>query len=474
MTTSAEARHIRVGLITVMSEDNTWPERFIRKFEGNHFQAKAALQGLGFDVRTPEGDRLGRTFRQMVAQASELRARGIDVLVLYVPDWSYSNNAVVGGLNAGVPVIVWSDAHTDQNGIVGAAIIRGGLEAVGIPTRLVHGLPDDPATLKKLSVLCRGIAAATSLRNKKFGIGGGRSMGMYTAHVDPNDLMKRFGVDIDFWEQADLLMRAEKYPEPEVKEMLAWLGREFGRIEAKPVVMEAQVRMYLALRDLAKEREYDAVCVKCLPELPAVHTTFCLAIALLNDRSDHRGPKESMVCGCEADVNATLTMQIMKTLNGGPVMFTDVLKLYYDKNEIGMANCGSSATDFARSRKEVFWVKEGLQEFDWKIGGTCPQYITRAGRVTLARLSLIDGAYAMLVGGGQTIEYPREKLKEINPMHPQSYVRMDCSLETFLGQLRCNHVHFVFGDFQEELEVACWALGIAPVVLPKDAPAVTA
>jgi len=90
-------------------------------------------------------------------------------------------------------------------------------------------------------------------------------MGMYTAHVDPNDLMKRFGVDIDFWEQADLLMRAEKYPEPEVKEMLAWLGREFGRIEAKPVVMEAQVRMYLALRDLAKEREYDAVCVKCLP-----------------------------------------------------------------------------------------------------------------------------------------------------------------------------------------------------------------
>ena len=135
--------------------------------------------------------------------------------------------------------------------------------------------------------------------------------------------------------------------------------------------------------------------------MPAVHTTFCLAISLLSDRSDHSGPKESMVCGCEADINATLTMQMMKTTNGGPVMFTDVLKLYYEKNEIGLANCGSSATDFAASRKQVFWVKEGLLEFDWKLGGTCPQYVTRAGRITLGRLSRVDGDYVLLLGAGR-------------------------------------------------------------------------
>ncbi len=296
-------------------------------------------------------------------------------------------------------------------------------------------------------------------------------MGMYTAHVDPTVVRRTFGVEIDYWEQVELLRRSQEYPKAEVAEMIGWMKKEFGRIEAKPDVLDAQVRMYLALRDLAVEKEYDAVCVKCLPELPACHTTFCLAISLLNDRSDHRGAKESTVCGCEADVNGTLTMQLMKTLNGGPVMFTDVLKLYYDRNEIGMANCGSSATEFAPSRRQVRWVREGLLEFDWKLGGTCPQYITRAGRVTLARLSRIDGASVMLVGAGQTVEYPREKLKEINPMHPQSYVRLDCSLDTFLDHLRCNHVHFVFGDFQEELALACWVLGVSPIVLPKDAPA---
>ena len=110
------------------------------------------------------------------------------------------------------------------------------------------------------------------------------------------------------------------------------------------------------------------------------------------------------------------------------------MKLYYDKNEIGMANCGSSATDFARSRKDVYWVKEGLLEFSWKMGASLPQYITRAGRVTMARLSLVDGEYVMLITAGETIEYPREKLKEINPQHPQSYVRMDCELPGLRGE----------------------------------------
>ena len=261
---------IRVGLITVMSEDSTWAESFIRKFQDNHVQAKAALSGLGFDVRTAEGDHLGRTHRQMVAMANELRSRGIDVLVLYVPDWSYSSNAVAGGVNADVPVIVWSDAHKDQNGIVGASIIRGALEAVGIKAKLVHGLPEDPLIMARIGTLCRGVASATKLRNQKFGIGGGRSMGMYTAHVDPSKLRKTFGVEIDYWEQVELLRRSQEYPAAEVAEMIGWMKNKFGRIEAKADVLDAQVRMYLALRDLAREKEYDAVCVKCLPELPGL------------------------------------------------------------------------------------------------------------------------------------------------------------------------------------------------------------
>ena len=83
----------------------------------------------------------------------------------------------------------------------------------------------------------------------------------------------------------------------------------------------------------------------------------------------------------------------------------------------------------------------------------------------MARLSRINGKYVLLITGGEAIEYPREKLKEINPQHPQSYVKLDCPLETFIENLRCNHIHFVFGDFYEELQLACWVLDIQPIVL---------
>ena len=71
--------------------------------------------------------------------------------------------------------------------------------------------------------------------------------------------------------------------------------------------------------------------------------------------------------------------------------------------------------------------------------------------------------------GGETIEYPREKLQEINPHHPQTYAKLDGRLETFIDNLRLNHVHLVFGDYCEELETACWAMDIRPIVLPRDA-----
>jgi len=42
---------------------------------------------------------------------------------------------------------------------------------------------------------------------------------------------------------------------------------------------------------------------------------------------------------------------------------------------------------------------------------------------------------------------------------------MDAPLSAVVENLRSNHIHFVFGDFVEELEVACWVLGIRPIVL---------
>jgi L-fucose isomerase len=118
----------------------------------------------------------------------------------------------------------------------------------------------------------------------------------------------------------------------------------------------------------------------------------------------------------------------------------------------------------APSKNDVHWVHEGLQEFEWVIGGCCPQYVAKPGRVTLARLGRIAGEYIMLILSGEAKQFPREKLAEINAQQPQAFVELDCSPEEFVAELRCNHIHVVYGDFVRELEVLCRVLGIRTIV----------
>ncbi|HUJ73348.1 MAG TPA: hypothetical protein VL359_00760, partial [bacterium] len=135
----------------------------------------------------------------------------------------------------------------------------------------------------------------------------------------------------------------------------------------------------------------------------------------------------------------------------------------YHQNVVRMCNCGSQPTDFAASRKNVTWVPEGLREFTWVLGGACPRYVGKPGRVTAARLSRVDRRYVMLIVTGESLETPLEKINETNSQQPHLFVRPDCPPERFVDSLRSNHIHVVQGDWKEELQVACRVLDIETV-----------
>ncbi len=454
----------KIGLITTMSPDSTWPDRIVHKVRQDHQKAKLALESIGMEVITASNG-ISRTNQEMTRHGKILRAKEVEALVIYVGTWTYSNIAVNLARIVGVPVIVWTYSGPGNVGLVGGAITRGALDEVGIPNTLIHGDFGDEKTLKKVYTRCVGCAAAVKLRGTTLGVGGSRCMGMYTAHVDPSEIQKKFGIDIDGWDQGALIEISKGIPDEKAYEFYDWMKEEFGQVSVKKEVMIAQIKMYFALQNLVKEQGYDFLCVKCLPDLPSYYTTFCLAHAFLNDRSDAHGEKESIVCGCEADVNGSITMQMLKNICGGPTMFTDCLVYEEKENIVTLCNCGSQPTDFAPSRKEVYWVAEGLVEFNWTMGGACPQYVAKPGEVTMARLGRIDGEYVMLVVTGQAVTYPREKLMEMNSQQPQAFVRLNCKPDDFIDELRSNHIHLVYGDYVKELEVLCEVLNIRPIIL---------
>src|SRR5665811_1656684 len=202
----------------------------------------------------------------MTEQGEMLRREGIHVLVIYVVTWTYSSTSVMAALKAGVPVIVWANDSLETFGIVGGSIARGAMDEVGISNYLVYGKFDEERVLKELKTLISGIAGATKLRGMIYGEGGSRCMGMYTARIDPSEWMKRFGVDVDGFEQVDVIKRSEKYSDEEAIKFLKWMKEEFGGVEPKNEVMIAQIKLYFALREIIKEKNYDFISVKCLPE----------------------------------------------------------------------------------------------------------------------------------------------------------------------------------------------------------------
>ena len=454
----------KIGLITTMSPDSTWPDVVVSKVKQDHEKARTALEKLGFDVVTADTD-ISRTKEDMLEHGRILRSACVEMLVLYVGTWTYSNMAVHVAECVDVPVLVWTDSGAGNLGIVGGAIARGALDEVGHMVTLVHGGFDDKSTLEKIHVWCTGAAGAVRLRGTTLGVGGSRCMGMYTAHGDSSYVRKKFGVDIDGWDEITVIEASKHIGEKEVDTFFTWMEDAFGEREAKEEAVRVQIRMYLALQDLIKEKGYDFIAVKCLPHLPSLYTTFCLAHALLNDASDAYGEKESYVCACEADINGALTMQMMKNVSGKVTMFADFLRFEEEEDLVTLCNCGSQPTDMAPSKKDVCWVQEGLIEFEWAIGGCCPQYVAKPGTVTMARLGRIAGEYVMLIMTGEAVSFPREKLKELNSRQPQAFVKLDCEPEAFIQALRSNHIHVVYGDCVEELKVLCRVLSIRTILL---------
>lgn len=452
-----------IGLISTMSPDKTWAPEVLDRVARTHAVVKATLAAMGYEV-LDEGP-LHRSLAEMTVAGKALRFRGVKALVLYVGTWTYSNCAAAAAREAGVPVVIWADANPGTCGLVGATVVRGGMAEVGLHANLVYGLFEDEATQAKVKRLLDAACAATSLRGEVLGLAGGRSLGMLTAVVDPNQVLAQFGVEIDSFEQMEVIERAEALDAKEADACLAWMKERFGERVATDEVLLKQIRLYLALEGLCRERGFDFVAVRCLPEMTTAYTSFCLAHAFLGDAQDHRGEKERFVFSCEADVNAALTMQLLKHLAGGPVLFADLTEWDLAADVLTTCNCGSQPTDFAACPKHVRWEREGVHEFVWRYGGTCPQHVARPGRATLARLSRERGEYQMLVAPCEVVDMPREKLRETIWERPHAYLRMLCERDEFLGAVRSNHIHLVYGDWRAELIETCAILGVKPVVV---------
>jgi L-fucose isomerase len=458
------ARPIKAGLLSTISPEKTWPKDTLEEIYAWLKEARKVLTNAGMKVL--DMDQITQSHQQAGLHAKELEHQGAEVLVIYIGRWSYSSAIVAAALESRLPVILWAPYRDDTGGIIGASIARGALAEVGIDAPLVHGNFDDSETIKELIRLCKVRSAATRIRHLTYGVCGNRSLGMYTGVIDGNAWRTQFGIEVDAFDQAGLVTEAMRISEKRVEPYLSWIKQSFGKITVSDEVLAGQVRLYLAVKDIIAFRGYDFVSLRCLPEMPTAYTTFCLAHALLNDDSDAEGPKNRVICACEADSNGALTMMMLNQLSNAPVMMGDVWHVDKKTDVLRLSNCGSQPTDMAKSRKDINLVPHQFTEFEWRIGACCPQAIAKPGKVTIARLGRIAGKYSCLITTGDSLAVPLEDVaKTFWGFSPHTFVHLDSGYVAFMKELRCNHMHVTYGDIKEQMAELCCMFDIEPILI---------
>lgn len=460
-----------VGILT-MSDGREGVHRDIEKFaRGVEDEITGALEKAGHEVvRAPEPV---WTNKLATAQARLIADARPDLTIFNIPVWAFPHFTMLAARETSGPLLLFSNINPEQPGMVGMLAAAGALDQIGRTYSRAWGDISDPTVAARVETQVRAAAAVSSLKGSTFGRIGGRPMGMYTAVSNTDQWMEKFGVDVEEIDQWELVRRSEKVEESRVRAAREWLeehaaGVHYDGDRLTPELLERQIRSYYAMRELIEEWNLDFSGIKAQPELTDNFATMDVTEAFLNDPYDWEGPKETHICATESDMDAALTMQLLKSLSGTPVLFADVRHYHSDRGVWDLVNSGQHATWFAACSDDpvenMRHVHLYPEVFFFPAGGASIHHLAAEGDFTFARLTRLDGRYRMHVLRGSFERYDEETNEDLMRQStyewPHAFARMDASADEFLSRYGSNHIHAVPGDYVEELRIVCKLLDV--------------
>lgn len=402
-----------------------------------------------------------------LAAADEIRARGIRAVLIHVPIWATPNLALRIAESTSLPVVVLGNRQRDTSSLVTLLAVAGLLDQCGKSCLRISGDQDDPAIRAQIDDYIRACAAADGIRRSSFGMIGGRSIGIGTTVADPSQWQRVFGCEFDHCDQYEIVYRAQALDESRVQRHLNWVLQHMPHIEYgetfTPRHLELQVRSYLALKDMAAEKKYDFMGVKCQQDMSDHFVLQCLGVALLNNTVDADGPKEPIPTSCECDCDGALTMRILSLCAGkSPSCLMDIKFFDGEEKEFILANCGSVAPYFAdpQDMDAALGKVTLMPHIFGEAGGASLQMIAKPGAVTAARLFRSNGRYTLCCFEGQTEMRPLEELKKTTWCYPHAFIRADIDYDRVFETINSNHMHLVYGKYAKVLELFCRMVGI--------------
>jgi len=225
----------------------------------------------------------------------------------------------------------------------------------------------------------------------------------------------------------------------------AYLNGAKERVEpSESDVLEA-ARAYFALKKIVEAERADAIMMNCLPGLrkPHKHVPPCMGFMTLRD--------EGIPAGCQADLNATLTMMLVQELFGKPG-FQQNASMQTERNHFFGAHCTSASKMKGTDGPSEPYILMSHAEAGW---GCVPQVLFAAGQDLTMAQYLSGKAPQMRVYSGKVVQcYPK------SAGGCRTNVEMTINEVADACDTKGMHQIIFYGNHARELRTFCQLFGI--------------
>jgi L-fucose isomerase len=422
---------------------------YAKRFEK---EAREGFKKLNIEIVNVSGVKLNR--QSVVDASKEIEAENADAIIYLIGTWIFADSVVSAVQQVDLPIAVWGVPEPVSFSSVGANVIHGAFVEMGIAHKLFYGRPEENQTLQEIAVYCKAAMVKKRLKKARFGLIGGRAISAYTTAADPNQIKGLFGVEIDHIDQMIVLEKARAITDASATEYFSPRKTRYRSFDVSDDVLLKSIKTAMAVEQIIDEYELDMASIKCLGDFINIYTSCCMSVVFAGDAG--------FTMSCQCDVNATLSMYIIRLLSGGPAFYGDISTVMYADGEVRMINCGALPTALAPNAKDISWVTQ--YEYMGNGRGVCPVFCMKGGNVTFGYLGRVKGEYQMLIAQGTAFEKPIDEIVSVRTW-PQGFARLHGDPRKFYYNLLSNHCVMGYGSLGMELRELCEFYDIKTVII---------
>lgn len=309
----------------------------------------------------------------------------------------------------------------ESNSLAASMEILSYLKNRGYQGEILHGSAQRIAG--RINSLYLTSQTLKKLNGIRVGTIGGSSDWLIDSEPDEEAYQRLLGIETVHIPMEELVneIHKEVYNPNQWTEKLVSLG--YNRKE-----MEKSLNVYGAIKRISEKYSLFGVTVRCFDLLTSVHTTGCLALAILN--------AEGIYAGCEGDMPSLISMIILGEISKEPVFMCNLNRINTDRKELIFAHCTLPANmPYAMSLTTHYESGIGVA-----IAGSIPEK-----DVTIFKIS--NDLSNCFAAEGKIIE----NLKEPNLCRTQIKISLDY-YDYFLTNPIANHHVICLGNHQKALE----------------------